>query len=318
MKVRIKRGNEVVNKLNSESHVVTDTIKPRKEFDRMKKNNYNKNKENGSKISHKKYNDKNQKPYKPPVNSSDEVTVKARIKGNRRGKDFDREARIKEALKPKFEVSLKQEEPVIPVPVEEVSTLEVKLSTPVEEVSTLEVKLSTPVEEAVTVVKQEEKEEPTFFRAIITQNGEILDIDKADIVGYTIDKVCQPDRENESEPTEEISVETDDREESDAVEDETIVAEMPIAHSDVNMNKTSINGFSFAELVGEKLPKINYSTSKITTPVGSQFSAKPDKDTVNEYKDTVTRMVESNGDDIEATKKFMELNEQQRKVNELY
>lgn len=86
MKCVLKRGNEIINKLNSEEPASSNTIKPKNQFDRMK-GRINKNPSNNG-------NDK--RNYRPNIKSHDDIHLKAKLVGDSREKNIDKIARDKE------------------------------------------------------------------------------------------------------------------------------------------------------------------------------------------------------------------------------
>lgn len=91
MKCVLKRGDQIVSKLNSEEQVSTNVIPTRQQYDRLKgqvKRNQNYNGKNN--------NSNNGGKYKPGLNNKDDVSFQARLNGKRRSKDIDKIAREKE------------------------------------------------------------------------------------------------------------------------------------------------------------------------------------------------------------------------------
>ena len=85
MKCVLSRGDEVVSKLNSEAPVTTKTIKPRKEFSKLK-----------AQIGVAKEEEKKE-DTRPNIKTRDEVQLKVNLRGPKPKRDIDKEAREKEA-----------------------------------------------------------------------------------------------------------------------------------------------------------------------------------------------------------------------------
>lgn len=86
MKCVLKRGDEVVDLLNSQDMVKTSTIKPRKEISNLK-------------VTVGVKPDESEEDYKPTIKTNDEVTIKVSLRNDKRNsnkKNIDEIARLKE------------------------------------------------------------------------------------------------------------------------------------------------------------------------------------------------------------------------------
>ena len=87
MKCVLRRGDEIVSKLNSEDHVATNTIRPRKDFSRLK-----------ATVVRPTPTEDKKDIYRPNARTRDEVQLQAVVKGNRRSEDIDAKARKQQEI----------------------------------------------------------------------------------------------------------------------------------------------------------------------------------------------------------------------------
>lgn len=317
MKCVLKRGDEVIAKLNSEEPVSVDTIPSRNRYDKMKGN-----------LSRREQN-QNNRGYRPNIKTSDDVGLKCRLKGYPKGKNLDREAIKKdeylERNTPKIPVDLSEDKILenIPLgnvhggqqtgytPYAKIVTDEKDFLSKVDEMdsSTLDLKSKEeqkPItdkeiqrkEEALSAFSEQlqynnEKEE-TYFLKVAYRGNEIWNVVTNELVGYRSLTLC--DNENEvkpdpiyypavnSEPVvemdyEPLSSQEYDEPSTDKTDDNETVYE--------SKDESEGSGFTIGECLGDKLkmftepepqqPARNYSSKKFTSQVPNHFAAKPKK-----------------------------------------
>lgn len=291
MKCVLKRGDQVVAKLNSEAPVSVDTIPPRKKFDKMKGN------------LTRKERDEKRRNYRPEVKTKDEVGLKVRLRGTPKSKNIDREAIRKDER-------LERNTPTIPVSFgkdEIIENVNLKDSFKSYIVKDDEPK-STVVEredekdflskvdeidknilpEKKELIPHEEVGEPDSnsyenketsnyddgsFRAIIKGN-EIWNLDTNELIFIIGD-------DNEEYETENTMAETEDE---NTYNDEVISdtpeekkEETEEVNNTIAEENTEGTGFSIGDMLGDKLkdftPNENYKTEKIVSEVPNHFAA---------------------------------------------
>ena len=289
MRCVLKRGDEVVAKLNSQEPVSTNTIKPKKEFHNLK-----------AKLSQREENAK--KEYvRPEIKIRDDVQLRARLRGNRRNKDIDKEAiikeekldRVSEKITVSFENVTPPEEPVK----EETPTLKVLLSDRPKEVVEDKVEKSTDTRHINKPYTTDEKNVSYSLsgskkiNAVITYNGEIWNRDTNELVGYTVketnrrvyeefEKHTKPDSNNPEhkvDPTRAVTKEEHEKEKK-RHEQESISSEN-IPSEDLKIyGKNESLGTTIGDLLGDKLAAFkgngNYKTSDVTAPIENHFAKK--------------------------------------------
>lgn len=282
MKCVLKRGDEVVAKLNSEEPVSVDTIPPRKKFDKMK-----------GKLTRKERNEK-RKNYRPEVKTKDEVGLKVRLRGTPKSKNIDKEA-IREDAKlesntPKIPVSFGGDDVIENVDLSSLSCTirhtEVKEENEKDFLSKVDDMDKNILPEKKEPIHHEEVGEPDpnvsnetltsryddeSFRAIIKGN-EIWNLDTNELIFIIGD-------DNEEYESEDTNVETGDK---NTYNDET-VSDIPEEKKEEEVNNETPDeevegtGFSIGDMLGDKLkdftPNENYKTEKIISEVPNHFAA---------------------------------------------
>lgn len=284
MKCVLKRGDEVVAKLNSEESVSVDTIPPRKKFDKMKGN-----------LTRKGHDD-NRKYHKPEIKTKDEVGLKVRLKGRPKSKNIDREAIRKDE-------KLERNTPIIPVSFDnqdivenvDLSTLsctirhtEVKEETEKDFLSKVDEMDKNILPEKKYPIPHEEVGEPEpnnyenketskyddgSFRAIIKGN-EIWNLDTNELIFIIGD-------DSEEYETEDTILETEDE---DTHNDEVVSyipedekEETEEVNNEIPEEKIENTGFTIGDMAGDQLnkftPNENYKTEKIISEVPNHFAA---------------------------------------------
>lgn len=277
MKCVLKRGDEVVSKLNSEESVSVDAIPSRKKFDKMK-----------GKLTRKERDEK-RRNYKPEVKTKDEVGLKVRLRGTPKSKNIDKEA-IRQDAKlenntPKIPVSFGNDEIIENVNLKDsLKSYIVKDDGRKANVVEIDDKsnLSSKVSEMYKNNLPEEKEfirhgevgEPNSnvsnetpryddgsFRAIIKGN-EIWNLDTNELIFIIGD-------DNEEYETEDENT-YNDEDVSDIPE------EVEEANNEIPEEKVEGTGFSIGDILGDKLkdfiPNENYKTEKIISEVPNHFA----------------------------------------------
>ena len=250
MRCVLKRGDEVVSDLNSNSVVATNTIKSKKDFVKLK-----------AQLSTDTV-DESDEPAerKRTIKTSDEVNLTVRLRGNYPSKDIDKIARDKEALKDaateKIKVDLDAVEEVVPA---HVSNFDARISG-IEESIVATQNDKEYADDSDILINYEENEKSdsakTYsddtFVAIIKNDGEIWDYHKNEIIGYTKDGVLSRLRE-------EYDVEVEDIE---------------AANEDIKVTDTSeTKPIKSSEFKGNE----NYKTTDIVSPIEGHFTKAEDK-----------------------------------------
>lgn len=268
MRCRLVRGDEVVANLNSNALISTNTIKPRKEFTRLKAHLVPKQEE--------------KKEYaKPEIKMRDDVQLRARLRGNRTSEDIDKKAIEKEEM-------LKRNSETIPVsfgdytpeePVKETSTLNVSFS---DKPETSKEKIEKPTIDNID--KYEFKETDKMFdivEVVIKDDGEIWDIENHKVIGYTV-------KETNKRVYEEFEKHTQS-DTCDKESEENVVDTTPNGTEEY-YDDTKIGGYSdskiyatpsgntIGDLLGSKLDNVRksvgYKTSDVTAPIENHFAKK--------------------------------------------
>ncbi len=271
MKMVLKRGNEVVSKLNSETPVAVNNIPSKKQY-----NNLRGNVKRGNNKENKKNNN-----YKHNIKSSDDVTFKARIKGNPKERNYDKNARRKEE-------NLERNTPKIKVSFEENNNTK-----PVEEKTNFKAELF-PVENENTEYIGE------CFRAVI-KGTEIWNVDTNKIIGY-INSDSNPneltDKENynnKEESSKEVinddNIEEETSNNSQDVET-TVNDEIPKSYYDEekyepltqNLGETLKNSEAYK---GNE----NYKTGNIVSQIENHYSSSEIKEEANDEKKEIPELV---------------------------
>lgn len=283
MKCVLKRGDEVVAKLNSEEPVSVDTIPPRKKFDKMK-----------GKLTRKERDDK-RRNYRPEVKTKDEVGLKVRLRGTPKSKNIDKEA-IREDVKlesntPKIPVSFGGDDVIENVDLSSLSCTirhtEIKEENEKDFLSKVDEMNKDILLEKKEPIHHEEVGEPDdkvsnetptsryddgSFRAIIKGN-EIWNLDTNELIFIIGD-------DNEEYESEDTNVETEDE---NTYNDEAVSAipedekeEMEEVNNETPEEKVEGTGFSIGDILGDKLkdfiPNENYKTEKIISEVPNHFA----------------------------------------------
>ena len=239
MRCVLKRGDEVVSKLNSEAPVTTNTIKSKRDFVNLK-----------AQVSEKK--EEKEETFKPTVKTSDDVQLKARLRGPR--KNNDNEVEVKE-------------EPAVTLKVDLNSTPDSEPEKP--EVSNFAVRLSEETNkeyDEVFIDKNKQHREnlgkeitkiPTFT-AYIRNGKEIWNADTDELIGYTIDSNEVEDADDE--------VEANTKSEVEEVETDYKVTSSQVP-SDIKVTASE-------EFKGNQ----NYRTADVVAPIDDYFSARVNKE----------------------------------------
>ena len=285
MKCVLKRGDEVVAKLNSEASVSVDTIPPRKKFDKMKGN------------LTRKERDEKRRNYKPEVKTKDEVGLKVRLKGTPKSKNIDKEALKKDArlerntpkisvdfsspdileninLKPNFKQdAVNKNEQTTKVEKEDEKDLVSKV-----DMNTLPEK-EEPIAHEEVGEPDKENEIPTpkyddgSFRAIVKGN-EIWNLDTNEVIFIIGDIEDEYEPEVNYEELDHENVPDVPEKEEEIIEETEEVTEET---EEIAEDNTEGSGFCIGDMIGEKLkeftPNENYKTEKIISEVPNHFAA---------------------------------------------
>jgi hypothetical protein len=178
MRCVLKRGDEIVSKLNSETPVATNTIKSKRDFVNLK-----------AQISEKQ--EEKEEVFKPTVKTSDEVQLKARLRVPRPtvNEEVKKKEEAEKVVTETIKVSLTPEPEVVEA--SDTSNLSVKLS---------EDSKKEHEEEVISQDKSEDTEKEQnyerrgsysnrgakHFKGVVTYNGEIWDKRENKLIGYTI------------------------------------------------------------------------------------------------------------------------------------
>ena len=247
MKCVLKRGDEIVAKLNSEAPTTTNTIRSKKDFVKLKAQVTPKTEEKEEEFRHE-------------IKTRDDVQLRAKLRGNRTSKDIDKEAIEREAKldanSEKIQVSF---EPMFKeTPINPVSKFSVELSKPfIEPEKTLDENIN---EEELSEVKSDVK----LYSVIIKENGEIWEENNEVLIGYTVeaynDKInhllCENTGEGEPEPS---------YYEENSKSDELV-------YSDYEEE----TGTTIGDLIGNSQVfkgNENYKTTDIVSPIEGYFSS---------------------------------------------
>lgn len=299
MRCVLKRGDEVVAKLNSESPVETKTIRPRKEFNNLK-----------TVLTREEEPEEN---YKPNIRTKDTVDFKVKLTGrSRSNKNIDEEARKKEeALEAKSEkIEVKYEPPVEEVTVKHEFDLGVYFTRdeekPVSNIVDTVSEEVTPTEPDVVENPENDSlmedvkkylEEPTseavdkctdysVFRATILVTGDILNLDTNEIVGYICNdsEECESEEVNEEDSNEMTEEEMDEMFDQIRKETDTVPCEMndgdPIeSEEEPDNSNISANYVETKEVIQEVLNKMKDEPYYSDSSVGENVS----NDNVDSY-----------------------------------
>ena len=279
MKCVLRRGDEIVAKLNSDEPIATNTIRPKKDFSRLKAHLIN-------------VEEKEQKEeFRREIKNRDDVQLTARLRGHRTSKDIDKEAIEKETRleRNSEKINVDLSTPTIVESVEEVSKFEVEFfnsensirelpaEEPVEIVETeSEIKDSKTDEDADIIVVDE------FINAAITSDGKIFNVETSELIGYTIKELDKKDKP--SEPVEEdIARPVTIEEENERIED---IKNSKIS-SEVVYTDPESTGTTIGEIVGSKsFAPSNYKSNDIVSPIPSYFSKSEESNTATSEKKT--------------------------------
>lgn len=265
MRCVLKRGDEVVAKLNSERSVSTKTIMPKKDFVGLK-----------AQVT-EKTNDEKKEYFKPEIYKRDDVQLRAVLRGTPRSKDIDKEAREKEERLARnsqtIPVSFGGYTPEEPVKKDE-SDLECSIIKEDErKAEVVEKEESSDVVEAVS--ETELVDEPN--RYYITDNGEIRDFEDDKLIGYTVketNKRIMEAVESKGEPDSCDNVATNTDVEKYSQYD-TISGE-PDPEIAIYATQEA-GGNTIGDLLGDKLKAFGgntYKTSDVTAPIENHFAKK--------------------------------------------
>lgn len=274
MKCQLRRGNEVVNELNSKKPFGgTNTIRPRKEFNNLK----------CKLVTPAEKTEEEKEQYKTSIAAYDEVNLQVRLKGrptdNNKAVDRDalRKAEIAERETKSIPVSFNEQDVLIPEIIKD-TEMKVGIVNPEEPVKFEEFKPEKVVDDIYrnnqdsdetfninTDLKDLDEDDATFRAEI--RDGKIYNVDLDELVGYvlTYDNVdgepdCNPDT---YEDTEVESVEEYYRKKENE---------------------------KFAQISTENTAG-GYKTNKITSPIANIFSAPTEakeEEKVEEFVDETT------------------------------
>lgn len=279
MRCVLKRGDEVVSKLNSEGPVTTNTIKSKKDFVKLT-----------AQLSVRE--DEKEEEFKPNIKTSDEVQLRARLRGTPTSEDIDKKAREKEARLERSAEKIKVDfEPVFS-------------EKPADPVSDFSAKLSADTSEKTEIVI-DEVQEPVImpivnapgFTVYIENDGEIYNFETKELVGYTCDKFINVvdhyrHMHSENEYVEpEVVVETSEN----TTEDLSDVTE---EESDVVYNDPENVGTTIGDILESKSTFVgneNYKTTDIVTPIDGHFS----NSTVSSSEEETTEDVEDINEEVQ-------------------
>lgn len=254
MRCKLVRGNEVVSNLNSKAPISTNTIKSKRDFTSLR--------------AHLGVTKEEKKEYvKPEIKTRDDVQLTARLRGRRTSEDIDKVERMKEARAEKIPVNFE----VKPEPVK------------LEETRHLTASLTGGVNETYETVKLNKVEDKDPIKSIdsievvIKDNGEIVNIDTHEVIGYTVketnkrvheefEKHTQPDS-NDYESAKVDSTEEEYNLYTDLTEE---------SEYESGYDKLESSGSTIGELLGDKLEAIKgtYSKSDVVAPIENHFAKK--------------------------------------------
>lgn len=269
MKCRLVRGDEVISELNSQEHISTNTIKSKRDFVNLK-----------AKVATAEQ--KVEENYKPKIKRNDEVTLVARLRGRRTGKDVDKEVREKEEnlARTAQTIPVSFEPDPIPARFNTVSHLEVSPLGQVTE--TIETVCENGVDAAPTV-EAEPAEKPN--RYYITDDGEIWDFEDDVLIGYTVketNKRIMEAVETTTEPDRDLT--KDDVKEDHVMsiqeyEEVTSITADPNPEVAIYSKKETYTT-TIGDILGSKLDAFkgndSYKTASVVAPIDSLFS-KPEE-----------------------------------------
>lgn len=279
MKCVLKRGDEVVSELNSKKPLATNTIKPRKQIDNMK-----------ATLS-RRVEEEPKKEYTTQIKTHDDIQLKAELRGNRKSKDIDKEARKKEKFEQMNTKNIKvsfDSPDVFKNNESEENNFDASLIKE-EDISkdTNKVDHDKSDSRDITidsVSNQISKPVSKIFTAAMTENGEIWDIDKFELVGYS-NSDCNVDKDHEN-----ITIKEDDNS-----DDESLVNEEKLSNDASEIEHENESGYTIADLVAGKLSQFkgneNYKTNDIVSPIEQHFShieESNNEDTESEVEDQDT------------------------------
>ena len=296
MKCVLTRGDEVVSKLNSEAPVATNTIKPRKEFSRLKAH-----------IS-VKTDEEEKVDYKPTIKTHDDVQLKANLRGPKPKRDIDKEAREKEAridaISEKIPVSF-ESQPEEKSEEKPVSDFSAQLSGVVKTMEKLseETASHTDVDESD---KKAEDAKPTYTYKI-DGNGCIYDRDN--LIGFTIERYHEQFKEATKEfgsqpkytvdenssiiykdgktfgvTIEKYKEDIDSLSKDEDTENES-EEETTVAYSD------QVSIATIGDAIAEKgtfKGNENYKTTDVVSPIEGHFAARDEEPDVEDVKETMS------------------------------
>lgn len=276
MKCVLKRGDEVVSKLNSEAPVATNTIKSKRDFVKLK-----------AQITKTVSEEKDSNDFKPTIKTHDDVQLRARLRGHRSSKDIDKEAREKEAIiernSEKMLISFDSLPEEKPLP--EVSDFSVILPFSKPEKEEVKEENKDSVAEIIEFASNSndfnETENYTLYTAtdseeelltvVIKNEGEIWNIVTNKLIGYTTEGMMCRLREEYDVEVEDGVYEYAESVESELKTEFENSGNNEIAYADSN------NGTTIGEILQEKLSSFkgnkNYKTNDIVSPIESYFSA---------------------------------------------
>ena len=252
MRCVLKRGDEVVSKLNSEEAVATNTIKSKRDFVNLK-----------AQISERA--EEKEEVIKPEIKTSDEVQLRARLRGTPTSKDIDAEAREQEAKVASISETIKVDlssTPEVESKPEEVSGFSGRLSEETNkefEESFIAKKESEPVKENHRRGMYSTKGSKSF-NGVITYKGEIWDVDQNKIVGYSVEEYKRAINESSS---------TDDNNEV-IVTGKNLLPERALAVVEEEHVEPVV--VPYVDTTKEFKGNENYRTTDIVAPIENHFS----------------------------------------------
>lgn len=288
MKCVLRRGDEIVAKLNSEEHVATNTIKSSRDFSRLK-----------ATIRRPESEEQKKETYRPTAKTRDEVILQARLKGNKRGKDIDAEARKEQEIidrnTPKIPVSFNNEffnfDNIYQM--KEESKLEASISKPevIDEPKEVEppkvetTRTEIPLSPEPVIEDEPKVEKETLPAEVLDDDSTVVDnpdiikvriencviynVETNKIIGYTIDNPIFNQRDEDESPVETSSYD--------------IIKEVCDKHAVMEKEETVEE--DVAETLGEAVKE---AVDTIAEAIGNAFE---------EATDTITEAVKRTSDD---------------------
>lgn len=246
MKCIIVQGNEVVNKLNSEAPIATNTIKPRMEYSKLM-----------ARLTSEPV--EQEAPVVVSLKTHDDVGLRCRVRGPRKDQDIDMKARIEEAERSmgNIEVDLNS----IP---SQTSTAVIDTNFKAEVVETVnEVITAEQVSESIKIIDECDNKPATIIEEPVAELAQ--ELEKLDgVTPVEVEEVIEYVKEHEEESSKPIVIENPEPEEE--------------SRSGYSIGE--LLGDKLQNIVVNE----NYKTDNITSPIDSHFSAPKEAPTLIIHK----------------------------------